>query len=181
MEKIDIKKYVLNTYNLINKYFKDKVDKGGQPYIGHLYRVANSIENEKNDNVTNINSTLSLYYDKAIIVAYLHDILEDTDCTEDELYEAGCDEEIVEAIKSVTRRKDEQYYFDFIERTSKNDIGRLVKIYDLEDNMDIKRLNTFDDYDQKRLKKYWYSWRYLKGKISAVEANNIIHSDRKFK
>ena len=39
-------------------------------------------------------------------------------------------------------------YFDFIERASKNDIGRIVKIYDLENNMDVRRLNKFGDYEQ---------------------------------
>ena len=75
----------------------------------------------------------------------------------------------------------EQYYFDFIDRVNGNDIARLVKIYDLEDNMDIRRLNKFGDYEQKRLKKYWYSWKYLRGEISSVVCNNTIHPDRLFR
>ena len=47
-----------------------------------------------------------------------------------------------------------------------------VKIYDLEDNMNIKRLNKFDESDQKRLRKYFYCQKYLKGEISAVKCNN---------
>ena len=47
--------------------------------------------------------------------------------------------------------------------------------------MDIRRLKTFGDYEQKRLKKYWYSWKYLKGEISEIECNNTIHPNRKFR
>ena len=171
----------LKVTSLLIKYFKDKKDAGGHDYLNHLWAVGESIENEAHTKVMSGTSSLATYYQKAFIVGLLHDILEDTECTEEELKEIGCDDEIIEAIKSVTRRKDEQYYFDFIERAKKNDIGRLVKIYDLENNMDVRRLNKFGDYEQKRLKKYWYSWKYLKGEITAIECNNTIHPDRKFR
>ena len=167
--------------DIINKYFKDKKDKGGNDYVNHLYAVASSIEKESLHNCTDKNSSLGIYYRKAAIVGLLHDIFEDTECTENELRELGCDDEIINAIKSVTRKKEEQYYFDFIERARNNDIGRLVKIYDLENNMDIKRLSTFGDYEQKRLKKYWYAWKYLKGEITSVVANNAMHPDRLYR
>ena len=166
---------------LINKYFDGKTDKGGNNYKNHLYYVAYSILNEKSLKVKDKKSSLSLFYDKAYYVALLHDILEDTDCSEQELRDIGCDDEIIDAIKAITRKKEEQYYFDFIKRVSQNDIARIVKIYDLEHNMDIRRLNTFGDYEQKRLKKYWYSWKYLKGEISEIECNNSIHPNRKFR
>ena len=65
------------------------------------------------------------------------------------------DEEIIKAVDALTRRKEEDKYFDFIERVANNDIARIVKIYDLEDNMNIKRLDKFDEYEQKRLRKYY--------------------------
>ena len=181
MNSIEYRKLLSQTLKLIEKYFKDKKDKGGHDYVNHLYAVCDAVEKEASINCVDMNSSLGQFYRKASIVALLHDILEDTDCTEEELKEAGCDEEIIEAIKSVTRRKDEQYYFDFIERASKNDIGRLVKKYDLENNMDIKRLDKFGDYEQKRLKKYWYCWKYLKGEINSLIANNSMHPDRLFR
>jgi len=181
MKYKDFKKLELKVINIIDKYFKDKKDKGGNDYIKHLYAVYDAIEDESYKEVLDDDSSLGIYYQKASIVALLHDIFEDTDCTEEELREIGCDDEIIEAIKSVTRRKDEQYYFDFIERVRKNDIGRLVKIYDLENNMDIRRLNKLGDYELKRLKKYWYCWKYLKGEITAIECNNEIHPDRKYR
>ena len=161
--------------------FNGKTDKGGNSYIDHLISVEQSVELERNRKVHDKNSSLSLFYDKACVVALLHDIFEDTDTTEDELRQIGCDDEIINAIKSVTRRNDEKYYFDFILRASKNDIGRIVKIYDIENNMDITRLNTFNEADKNRLNKYWYSWKFLKGDIDEVTANNNIHPDRLFR
>lgn len=184
MTSLEIKLLEINVLELIRKKFANKVDKGGNPYINHLYSVADKVEGEgcqKSDWFDYGKTSLSMFYHKAYVVALLHDILEDTDTTEQELRDLGCDDEIINAIIAITRRDDEQYYFDFIERVKKNDIAKLVKIRDLENNMDIKRLNKFSDYEQKRLKKYWYCWKYLKGEISDIECNNTIHPDRKFR
>lgn len=181
MTELELAKLESNVNKLIITEFGDKKDAGGHDYLQHLYAVADAVEKEANYEVVDPKSTLAIFYKKAYIVALLHDIFEDTACTEDELYKIGCDDEIIDAIKSVTRRKDEQYYFDFILRVSKNDIGRIVKIHDLENNMDIKRLNKFGDYEQKRLKKYWYSWKFLKKEIDEVTANNEIHPNIKFR
>jgi len=168
-------------YDLVIKMFKDKVDKGGHPYFGHLDRVSSAIEHEKDQKCYETESTLSLFYEKACVVAWLHDIVEDTDITLDDLRAKEFDEEIIVAVDAITRRKEEIKYFDFIARVKKNDIARIVKIYDLEDNMDIRRLTKFEDYEQKRLKKYFYCWKYLKGEINATQCNNIIHPDRLIK
>lgn len=178
MKNKELNKVETKAIELINMYFHDKTDKGGNSYLDHLWNVAGAIEREASIEVVDRQSSKGIFYQKAFIVALLHDILEDTDTTEEELYKIGCDDEIVKAVKSVTRKQEEKYYFDFIERASQNDIGRLVKKYDLEDNMDIRRLKTFGDYEQKRLKKYWYSWMFLKGEITSVMANNAIHPDR---
>jgi len=169
---------------LAEKYFVGKVDKGGHSYLGHLWRVADAVAKEKESTVEDSFSTLGKFYDKAFIVALLHDIVEDTKVTLDMLREEGFDEEIISAIDAISRRKDEQYYFDFISRVKKNDIAKIVKIHDLEDNMDITRLQEFGDYEQKRLKKYWYCWKYLKdelGPFGDIKCNNTIHPDRKFR
>ena len=178
MKNKELNKVETKAIELINMYFHDKKDKDGNSYLDHLWNVASAIEREASIEVVDRQSSKGIFYQKAFIVALLHDILEDTDTTEEELYKIGCDDEIVKAVKSVTRKQEEKYYFDFIERVSQNDIGRLVKKYDLEDNMDIRRLKTFGDYEQKCLKKYWYSWMFLKGEITSVMANNAIHPDR---
>ena len=182
MSKKDLINLELVVIDFIRNKFQDKVDKGGNNYIQHLLNVAYAVEAEAKIHSNYINeSSLSIFYQKAYIVALLHDTLEDTDATEQDLRDLGCDDEIINAVIAITRRKDEQYYFDFIERVKQNDIAKLVKIKDLENNMDIKRLNKFGDYEQKRLKKYWYCWKYLKGEISDIECNNTIHPDRKFR
>ena len=176
-----IKRQWHTAYDLVSEVFKDKVDKGGKPYIGHLTRVWSSVEKEKEQKCLDEDSTLSLFYEKACVVALLHDIVEDTDITLDDLRAEGFDGEILVAVDAITRRKEENKYFDFIERVKKNDLARIVKIHDLEDNMDIRRLTKFEDYEQKRLKKYFYCWKYLKGEIIGMQCNNIIHPDRMIK
>lgn len=149
---IDYIELLYNTTELIKKYFADKTDLGGSSYLYHLETVYKKMTT-----------------DKAKIVALLHDILEDTNCTEEELSSIGCDDQIMEAIKAITRRSDEVNYSEYIIRVGENEIAKTVKIADLENNMDIRRLKSFGDREAKRLKKYFYSWKYLKGDITKEE------------
>ena len=153
---------------LINEKFSGKVDKGGSLYIGHLYRVANSVLNDWKTNEVIQNSSLQKFYEDAYIVALLHDIIEDTDVTPTNLIEYGFNQDIVDAVCAITRNSEESY-LDFILRVKTNKIASLVKRYDLEDNMDIRRLERFNKIDQKRLKKYFYSWRFITDKITYEE------------
>lgn len=173
MKEETIKKII----TLVRKYFEGKEDKGGHPYEQHLNRVAARVLDEKHKmkyvaySINEVHEIID--YDRAAIVAYLHDILEDTDCTIEELREAGCDDIMIDAVLAITRKEDEDSYSDFIKRVKKNPIARLVKTFDLEDNMDIKRLEKVGDYELKRLQKYWYSWRYITDKISEEEYDKI--------
>lgn len=160
---------ILKVYNLLDKYFDGKADKGGHAYSDHLFTVG-----------THAKELAEKYLEKSweewdvYEVGLLHDILEDTTCTEKELIDAGCNDDIIEAIKTITRKPEEEYYFDFIKRVSKNKYARIVKIADLEHNMDITRLNKFGDYEMKRLKKYWYSWKYLKEELTEEQVRKEI-------
>lgn len=183
MTGLEIKKLELQTLDFVREKFADKVDCGSHPYINHLYSVADKVESEGMQNSDWYgygNTSLGIFYHKAYIVALLHDILEDTNTTEQDLRDRGYDDEIIEAIKSLTRKKNETY-FDFIIRASKNDIGRLVKRYDLENNMDITRLKEFGEYEMKRLQKYWYSWMYLKGEKTEIEVHNTLYPNDKWR
>lgn len=155
-------------FQIVDKLFANKLDKGGQPYLGHLCRVSDSLTKRGK-----FCSEIPNIYDKAAVVALLHDILEDTDTTIDTLRVFGFDEDIIQAVDVISRREDEQYYFDFIKRVSKNRLATLVKICDLKDNMDITRLNKFGEYEQKRLMKYWYSWKFLTGEFTEEQCNKI--------
>ena len=118
-------------------------DKSGREYVMHPIRVAERCKDPK-----------------AKIVALLHDTLEDTDVTMEYLREQGFPEEIVEGIISVTKHEGETYE-EFVRRASKNPIGKEVKMADLEDNMDIRRLKEITDEDVIRLRKYLQAWQYL--------------------
>lgn len=117
-------------------YHEGQVDKGGNDYILHPLRVmsnANTI-NEK-------------------IVAVLHDIIEDTSCSFEYLRCCGFSNEILNAIDALTRREDETY-FEFINRCKENELARIVKILDIQDNMDLTRIDNPNEQDLKRVEKY---------------------------
>lgn len=121
-----------------------QMDKSGREYVMHPIRVAERCKDSR-----------------AKIVALLHDTIEDTNITADYLRSEGFPEEIVGAVLSVTKQEGESYE-DFVYRATENPIGKEVKIADLEDNMDIRRLKEITDEDVARLRKYLRSWKYLK-------------------
>lgn len=129
--------------HIARKAHEGQTDKAGKPYILHPIRVAQRCNT-----------------DTERIVALLHDVIEDSEITPNNLYSAGFSKTIVDAVLSVTRREYESY-FKFIERCSLNPIGRIVKIHDLEDNMDITRLDSLTESDLKRLNKYLKAYKYL--------------------
>ena len=83
-------------------------------------------------------------------MALLHDIVEDTSMTFEKLRIAQFSEEIIDGVRAVPR-KDGESYADFIERASNDELGHAVKIYDLEDNMNITRLSNIGEKDWHRL------------------------------
>ena len=98
--------------------------------------------------------------DEEKIVALLHDTIEDTDVTPEYLIEQGFPQHIVEGILSVTKREGETYE-DFVKRANQNPIGRIVKIHDLEDNLDVLRLDEVSPEMAARYSKYLKALRYL--------------------
>lgn len=121
---------------IATKAHEGTVDKGGNPYILHPLRVMVQLD----DNTSRI-------------VAVLHDTVEDTDITFDNLRKEGFTEEIIKGIDSVSRRNNETYT-DFIKRCKKNPIGRKVKLADIKDNSDITRIPNPSQKDYERLEKY---------------------------
>ena len=115
---------------------KDQYDKSGLPYVFHPFHVAEQMDDE--------NTT---------IVALLHDIVEDTDTTFEDLEKQGFSKDIIEALKLMTHDKNVDYY-EYVEKISNNPIARKVKIKDLEHNMDTSRLDNMESKDEKRLIKY---------------------------
>ncbi|HOC56408.1 MAG TPA: GTP pyrophosphokinase [Verrucomicrobiota bacterium] len=118
-------------------------DKNGQPYILHPLRVMARVltEDEK-------------------IVAILHDVIEDTPWTADQLKERGFPHHILHALDCVTKREGEPYD-DFVTRSASDPIAIRVKLADLEDNMDLRRLPHITPQDQQRLSKYLAAYHRL--------------------
>jgi (p)ppGpp synthase/HD superfamily hydrolase len=129
---------------IVEQAFHDKVDKGGYPYLHHLIRVSGKLE--KTDE---------------IVVGLLHDLLEDCkEWTEDDL-RLEFPTNIVDAVVCLTKIKGEKYS-DYLNRVKNNPLSLVVKISDLEDNMDITRLKELTSKDFERLQKYHKAYKELK-------------------
>lgn len=130
--------------NIAIEAHKGQVDKVGMPYLGHVMRVM-----------------LAGRTDAEKIVEVLHDVVEDTDWTFDALLNEGLPTEIVDALRCVTKVNDDEPYDDFIERVKTNPLAVAVKINDLTDNLDVRRLNEITDKDVARLRKYHKAYKEL--------------------
>ena len=142
---MDLNKLYDKALRIAIRAHKGQKDRSGKEYIMHPIRVSERCKTMQ-----------------AKIVAILHDTIEDTEITPEILLSEGFPQNIVDAMLSVTKLDGESYE-DFVRRSEKNPIGKEVKLADLEDNMDIRRLNEITDKDVKRLKKYLKAWRYLQG------------------
>ena len=120
-------------------------DKAGAPYLLHPLRMMMRMETES-----------------AMMAAVLHDVVEDTEWTLERLREAGFSDEVLEAVDCLTHREGESYE-QFVERVRTNAIARQIKIADLEDNMNVRRINQLGPRDLERLEKYHRAWRVLTG------------------
>ena len=125
---------------------KGQFDKAGNDYIGHPLRVMEMGKTEEEK-----------------IVGVLHDVVEDTSWTFEALAAEGFSKEIIEALRCLTKASENENYDAFIDRVKKNPLATAVKINDLTDNMDIRRLPYLSDKDVKRLKKYLKAYKRLIG------------------
>ena len=119
---------------------RGQTDKAGGPYIAHPAHVAAQVAAEGAGQA-------------AQCVAWLHDVVEDTAATLDDLRAAGLPEEVVEAVDAMTRRPDEDD-FAYIERVRANPLATVVKLADLAHNMDLSRLPDIRPRDLERQEKY---------------------------
>ena len=115
---------------------RGQFDKAGIDYIEHPIYVASQVDTEE---------------EKA--VALLHDVIEDSPVSAEELLIAGLPEEVVTAVQVLTKKK-EQDYQTYLETVKKNPLARVVKLADLKHNSDLSRLSSITEKDRERLKKY---------------------------
>ena len=143
---------------IATKAHKNQKDKFGNPYLLHLLSVMKKGNNEKEK-----------------ITGVLHDLIEDTEWTLEDLRQEGFDEEIISAIDCLTKRKKgdkEESYEKFISRVKKNALAIRVKLNDLEDNMDVRRIPKLTVKDVKRINKYLKAYRSLKNLTEKVDSAN---------
>ncbi|MDH6308519.1 guanosine-3',5'-bis(diphosphate) 3'-pyrophosphohydrolase [Dysgonomonas sp. PFB1-18] len=133
----------------VNAHF-GQTDKTGAPYIFHPLRVMGRVSSTEER-----------------IVAVLHDVVEDTSVTFEDLVEAGIPKHLVLILRILTRKVDTPYE-GYIEKIGENSVATAVKIADLTDNMDASRLPKITEDDFTRLQKYSESLRYLKS-ISGIK------------
>lgn len=130
-------------FELATKAHKGQKDKGGKDYILHPIEVASYMD-------TDIEKT----------VAYLHDVIEDTYLTFEDLKKCNFPEEALEAIDVLTKKKNDSYD-KYIETICKNELAKKVKIADLLHNLDLTRIKKPVKKDYIRCAKYKRSILYL--------------------
>ncbi|MCL6577667.1 HD domain-containing protein [Kyrpidia sp.] len=120
-----------------------QTDKGGWPYIEHPLAVASMVHGSKEK-----------------IVALLHDVCEDSDIALEDLRAAGFDDDVIEAVRAITKMKGESYDA-YLARVAANPIARAVKIADLRHNCDLSRISNPGPSDFARVKRYQAAIRTL--------------------
>ena len=115
---------------------KNQTDKSGMPYVFHPFHLAEQMTDEK-----------------TTIVALLHDVIEDTEYTIEELRNLGFDDDVLTAISLLTHNSDIPY-MEYVASIKTNKIAKAVKLADLRHNSDLTRLDIITEKDQKRAEKY---------------------------
>ena len=105
---------------------KDQVDQSGMPYVFHPFHLAEQMTDED-----------------TTVVALLHDVVEDTDYTLDDLKEMGFSQQVLEAIALMTHEEGVPY-LEYVARIRENPIAKAVKLADIDHNSDASRLDADD-------------------------------------
>lgn len=132
-----------NALGIAKEAHSGQIDKAGVDYIQHPLYVASLVPTEK---------------EKA--VALLHDVIEDSSVTKEELLLSGIDSEVVEAVSILTKHPNDSYQ-SYLERVKGNELARIVKLADLTHNSDLSRLKDITEKDEERLQKYARAIKYL--------------------
>ena len=138
--------YTENTKKALKLCFeahKEQKDKGGMPYVFHPFHLAEQMTDED-----------------TTVTALLHDVVEDTDYTLDDLRQMGFGGRVIAALDLLTHRE-EVPYMEYVAAIGKNPIARAVKLADLRHNSDLSRLDTVTEQDREQREKYLAALRLL--------------------
>ncbi|WP_321350802.1 GTP pyrophosphokinase [Halopseudomonas oceani] len=126
------------------KAYAGQRDKAGKAYILHPIRIM-----------------LQMDSDYEMAVALLHDVVEDSNCSGNDLLAEGIPPDVVDAVLALSKR-DGETYDQFIDRVAGNALAVKVKLADIEDNINVLRLDSVGDKDLERVAKYHKAWKKLK-------------------
>ena len=115
---------------------KDQVDKSGMPYVFHPFHIAEQMETEE-----------------TVTAALLHDVVEDTGYTLDDLKNMGFPESVTNALSLLTH-EDGVPYMEYVAKLKSDPIAKAVKLADLKHNSDLSRLDSIDEKARSRAAKY---------------------------
>ena len=141
---------------IASKAHEGQRDKGGRPYILHPIRVMMSLENED---------------EETQIVAVLHDVVEDTQVTGEDLKAEGFSEDVLLALLLLTRAQ-VQSYAAYVITIKTNKIATKVKLADLKDNSRIDR--AVPKYNSKGLRNYFLSYKFLTDQLTTEEYQDLM-------
>ena len=119
-------------------------DRYGRPYILHPLHVMLQMDGERE-----------------MMAAVLHDVVEDSDTTLDDLRAEGFPPDVLEAVRLMTHDKSAMSYEAYVLRLKPNRVARKIKLADLQHNMDIRRMDRVRPEDVERLEKYRRAWEIL--------------------
>ena len=122
---------------------KEQTDKSGLPYVFHPFHLAEQMPDEA-----------------TTVAALLHDVVEDTDHTLEELREMGFPAEALDALALLTHDKSVPY-MEYVAKIKNNPVARTVKLADLRHNSDVTRLSAVTEKDEERIEKYRKAIEYL--------------------
>ena len=136
--------------NLLEKCIKfaldvhaGQTDRYGRPYILHPLHLMSQMDTEVE-----------------LMAAVLHDVIEDSETTLDDLRRLGLPEEVIQVVSLLTHDEADSYE-EYVHRLKPNPIARKIKLADLLHNMDIRRMNSVTEKDAARLEKYRRAWEIL--------------------
>ncbi|MCA9192547.1 MAG: hypothetical protein KDB03_12320 [Planctomycetales bacterium] len=148
-----------NALKLIQEHFNGVTDKDGQPYVTHCLRVMHQVQGLE-----------------CQLVALMHDLIEDTSVTIEDLHEIGFEASVITAIDLMTHR-DEDSYCEYVVALKTNPLARQVKMADLSDNASLNRVLLRQESwhaDTRRVQKYIVSYQFLTDRISEVQYRELM-------
>ncbi len=122
--------------NIAYQAHKNQFDKGGMPYIFHPLHLAEQMDTEY-----------------SVITALLHDVMEDSSISLEDLKAEGFPDPVLEALSLLTHNKNVPY-LEYIQQLKSNELARKIKLADLAHNSDATRLSCLDEYSRERIQKY---------------------------